>query len=502
MSTPKACAAVAALLVTLPAFARDSVNASIRSFEAGLRPAVSVEGEPEARWRIEDRMAHWKVPGVSIAVIRDGKIAWAKAYGLKIAGTSDRVDTNTVFSVGSLSKVGAAALTLRLVDAGRLDLDRDVNTYLKRWQMPGNAYTAVRPVTLAGIMSHSAGLTLDGFPDFKPGEALPSVLDTLDGKPPSKTEPVRVFYVPGSASSYSGGGTTVEQLIVEDVTGMPFTAAAKQYVFDVLGMSRSTYQNPLPAEHGNIAHAHDEEGKPTALPRGWEAMPEVAASGLWTTPSDYARMITAFIQSSRGATGSYLSLPLVRRMMTEVGHSSIGLGPFLSGHGATRRFSHSGSNDSYKAWMEGHLATGDGVVIFTNGATGGRILGEVRRAVAAAEGWVESGTLRLPRVQLSEAELKELAGVYEVSQSRDILATRVSDALPPVALSVAVEGSTLKVGWAGSDESSDFVAEDPTHFVERGDVESRVEFVRGYDGRIEGLLFRHGDYAYEGRRKG
>ena len=488
------------LATALPVVAKDSVGASMRSFEAGLRPAVSVEGEPQVRWRIEDRMAHWKIPGVSIAVIRDGRIAWSKAYGVKTAGTTDRVDTSTVFSVGSLSKVGTAAVTLRLVDAGRLDLDRNVNDYLKRWQVPKAAYLALRPVTLAGLMSHSAGLTLDGFPDFKPGESLPGVLDTLEGKPPSKTEPVRVFYVPGSAYSYSGGGTTVEQLLIEDVTGMPFAAAAKQFVFEPLGMSRSTYENPLPEAHGNIAHAHDDEGRPTALPRGWEAMPEMAASGLWTTPSDYARMVIAFIQSNRAPSG-FLAPTTARRMMTEVGHSQAGLGPFLDGHGMTRRFSHSGSNDSYQAWMEGHLATGDGVVIFTNGANGWDLLPELRRAVAVAEGWFDSGTVTVPRVALSEVELKELEGLYEVSASRDVMATRTEIEIPPVALRVASQGGRLRVGQAGEGGGSEFLPEDPTHFVESGDVRTRVEFVRGYGGRIEGLIYRHGDYAYEATRR-
>lgn len=157
--------------------------ARIHLFENSLRPAVSVRGQPEQRWTLQERMAHWKVPGLSIAVIREGKIAWAKGYGVLQAGGKEPVDTETMFSVGSVSKVGAAAVTLRLVDAGKLDLDRDVNDLLTRWKVRDNQYTVVRPVTLRGVMSHSAGLSVHGFDDYQPDEILPTTVDTLFALP-------------------------------------------------------------------------------------------------------------------------------------------------------------------------------------------------------------------------------------------------------------------------------------------------------------------------------
>lgn len=362
------------------------LESRIRVFESSLRPAADRADTSGIRWTLEERMAHHGVAGLSVAVIDDGEILWARGYGLKEAGTIDSVDTETVFSVGSVSKVGTAAITLRLVDEGRLDVDRDVNEYLRRWKVPTNALTAQEPVTLRRIMSHTAGLTVHGFRDFQPGETLPDIIQILDGAAPAKNPPVRVDLLPGSEFRYSGGGTTVEQLVIEDVTGLDFTDAARQYLFEPLGMSRSTYENPLPAEHGNIARAHGPDGAPRALPRGWEAMPEAAASGLWTTPSDYGLLIIALIESYHGDGGTFLSFETARAMMTEVPPSIFGLGPEVGGEGATRNFVHGGSNDSYKAFMAGYLAEGDGLVIFTNGASGSELIREVRHAVDAA-GW-------------------------------------------------------------------------------------------------------------------
>lgn len=331
-------------------------------------------------------MAFYGVPGVSIAVIENGAVLWAKGYGVKQAGSNDPIDTETVFSVGSVSKVGAAAITLRLADEGRLDVDRDVNDYLRRWKIPANDLTAKEPVTLRRIMSHTAGLTVHGFADYLPGEDLPTVVQILDGVAPAKNRPVRVDLLPGSEYRYSGGGTTVEQLVIEDVTGLAFTEAARRYLFGPLGMDRSTYENPLPAGHGNIARAHGRDGTPAALPRGWEAMPEAAASGLWTTPSDYAKLIIALIDSYHGRENAFLAQETAHDMMTAVPPGIFGLGPEVGGEGETLNFVHGGANDSYRALMAGYINLEGGLVIFTNGTQGNRLIGEIRRAVQAA-GW-------------------------------------------------------------------------------------------------------------------
>jgi CubicO group peptidase (beta-lactamase class C family) len=481
---------VAAVLAISPSKAlTDGDEARIRVFETSLRPAVSVEGGPEQRWTLAERMAHWKVPGLSIAVIRKGELAWARGYGVLQAGGAEKVDTETVFSVGSVSKVGAAATTLRLVDAGRLDLDRDVNAYLTRWKIPSNPYTAARPVTLRGIMSHTAGLSVHGFADFQPDETLPSTTDVLSGRPPAKNKPVEVTCAPGARYRYSGGGTMVEQLIVEETTGVDFPTAAQRLVLEPLGMTRSTYRNPLPPSHGDIAKAHGPDGRPRALPRSYESMPETAASGLWTTPSDYARLVIALIRSYRGESDAFLSGPLARQMMSEVDPGDFGLGPELSGQGPDRRFSHGGANDSYMAWIEGHLATGDGLVIFTNGANGTELYTEARRAAALAEGWSDGldDHVHVPAVALTKEELDERVGVYAVQESFTMSGTRYgSDEEPPFRI-VRRDDALYRLRRRGDGEPIPLTPMDTMHFID--DSGKVVEFVRNPAGVIDGLLF-------------
>ncbi len=361
------CLAVVILPINANLYDEESIP-SIENFEASFRNGRTLYGT------IEERMKLHRVPGMSIALIKNGKLLFAKSYGVKQAGTKDKIDSETVFSVGSVSKVAAAVATLRLVEQGKLDLDADVNRYLTSWQVTENKYTQKQPVTLRHILSHTAGFTIHGFKDFQPGEKLPNTLDTLMGRSPAQHGPVEVIFTPGTNYLYSGGGITVEQLIIEETTELDFASAVKKLVFEPLNMTRSTYQNPLPVNHGNIAKAHGPNGEPRALPRGWEAMPEMGASGLWTTPTELATLVIALIDAYHGESSAIISKTLAKDMMTRVKPGAFGLGPELSQDDV---FFHGGSNESYKAFMMGNLRTGNGVVILTNSANGRRLVNEI-----------------------------------------------------------------------------------------------------------------------------
>ncbi|MEM9422646.1 MAG: serine hydrolase domain-containing protein [Pseudomonadota bacterium] len=360
------------------------VAAKVALAEQSLRPNVRrLSMETPSRWTIAERMEYHGVPGVSIALIQDHKVVWAKGYGVRRAGGKDEVDTQTVFSVGSLSKVGAATAALRLVNNGTFDLDRSVNETLKGWKVPSNEFGDGSGVNLRRLLSHTAGLSVHGFADFKPGEKLPSTVDILNGAGAAKNSAVELIYTPGTSSAYSGGGTTVVQLAVEEAMASSFDDAVSQLVFDPLGMERSSYENPLPAEHGNIAYAHDQKGRLTAKPRGWHAFPEAGASGLWTTPTDYAKMLIALAGSYHGKT-EFLDQGLARQALTPVGGSPHGIGPRIRGTGEARRFAHTGANESYRAVFEYYVETGNGLIIFTNGEGGGALWSEIFNGFADA----------------------------------------------------------------------------------------------------------------------
>src|SRR5215471_7675263 len=220
-------------------------DARIEQVENGLRPPVLVEGDKT--WSIAERMKHYGVPGLSIAVIRDSKIEWAKGYGLSDVEEKKPVTPDTLFQAGSISKPVSAMAALELVQDGKMSLTADINTYLKTWKVPANEHTAKAPVTLERLLSHTAGLTVHGFPGYAAGAPVPTVPQVLDGAAPANTAPVRVDLDPGTQYRDSGGGYTIAQLAMTDVTGQTFPALMQRLVLGPLGMKESTFDQPLPA---------------------------------------------------------------------------------------------------------------------------------------------------------------------------------------------------------------------------------------------------------------
>ncbi|MEM6649487.1 MAG: serine hydrolase domain-containing protein [Pseudomonadota bacterium] len=392
-----------------------SLQDKIAHMEEGLRPAYRMKGEPGQRWTLEERMDHYNVPGVSIALIQDGNVVWAKGYGTSEVGSDNPIDPDTVFSVGSLSKTAGAMVALKMVADKELDLDHDVNEYLTTWQLPESDFSKTSPATLRGLFAHTAGLSVSGFADYLPGEDLPTTIETLNGMGPAKNDPVEFIYTPGTHSSYSGGGTTVAELVMEDVSALSFPEVSDQKVFTPLRMTRTTFENPLPASHGNIAHAHDENGERTALPRGWHAFPERAASGLWTTPTDYATMLIALVDSYHGEEDAFLPQALAIDTLTEQGPSDHGIAPVMKGSGIERRLAHGGSNEAYKALYEVFLETQSGIVVFTNGANGWPLNDEIARATYDAFGWPGREEIISIPTSLSSKQLGKFAGIYELT---------------------------------------------------------------------------------------
>lgn len=442
----------------------------------GLRPTVLKAGEPLPRWSLAERMAFHHVPGVAIAVLKEGRVVQAVGFGVREAGTHEAVDGNTLFSVGSISKVVTAAAALRLVAQGRLELDRDVERYLKSWHIPPGPGSANPTVTLRQLMSHTAGLSVHGFPDFLPGEALPTLVESLNGTPPAQNEPVRPLRPPGQLSDYSGGGTTVEQMVIEDVTGTPLETVARHQVFDPLGMVRSTFESPLSAARGNIAKAHDDSGEPTARPRGWQAFPQQAAAGLWTSAQELGAFVGALIQTYQGHS-AFLPRALALDMMTEVSPSWHGLGPRLDGAGQTRVFHHGGTNDSYRAWIEGYLETGDGFVILTNGEGGGLLRVEIRNALSDAIGRGVNPPIQAIALAPGSVRLEDYAGTYRADPAIPVDFRRaLTDLFDIEALEIKVHDGALSVSIP--DETGSLLPLTPTRFVAPTVFGTQYEFHR------------------------
>lgn len=406
----------AIVLAAAPAPAQDTaVAARIRRVENGLSTAVMVAGRSDQGLPIAERMRVHRTPAVSIAVINDGRIEWARAYGTLQAGGSVPADTATLFQAASISKPVATLAMLRLMERGQLSLDDDVNSYLRAWRVPENAFTAREKVTLRRIVSHSAGLTVSGFPGYAADSAMPTTVQILDGERPANTAPVRVDTVPGSRLRYSGGGMTVMQQMLVDLTGRPFPLFMRETVLLPLGMVHSSYDQDVTAERAaRVARAHGADGAPVR--GGWHRYPEMAAAGLWTTPSDLARFALAVQNAFRGAEGGVVSPALARQILAQQSggqDGGFGLGMEVHPVDGGLGFGHSGSNKGYRARMVAFTATGEGAVVMTNSDAGGELIMEILRALATEYGWPEFRPVEKTAVTLDRAVLAYAPGRYQ-----------------------------------------------------------------------------------------
>ncbi|MBZ9751402.1 beta-lactamase family protein [Deinococcus sp. HMF7604] len=368
--------------------------ATIQQVEQGLRPARPF-WQPPGHWAgmsLTDRMAFHHVPGVSVAVIDHGQVVWARGYGVLQAGQPAPVTPSTLFQAASISKAVTATAALRLVQSGQLGLDVPVNQTLRSWQLPENALTRQHPVTLRHLLAHTAGIGMPGYLGYPAGQALPTLRQVLDGQAPATSQPVRVERRPGQAYAYSGGGYEVLQLLMQDAAGTAFPDLMRRQVLAPLGMTRSGFTQPLPAAlESQAAVAHQPNGTP--LPGRWHTYPELAAAGLWSTPSDLARWLLALSGAAQKTPGAVLSPGVMDQMLTN--HTpglkgwqhAYGLGLTLHGHGPTLSFGHSGINQGFRAIAVMYPQTGQGAVIMTNGENGVPLYNELLESIAAAYHW-------------------------------------------------------------------------------------------------------------------
>jgi CubicO group peptidase (beta-lactamase class C family) len=378
--------ALGLLAVMRFSFAGDDA-ARIQRVEHGIDPLVVDDANRPLPLDIAKLMKAYNDPALSIAVIDDYRIVWAKAYG--VVGTDDSrpVDEHTLFQAGSISKPVAATAMLQLVESGKLSLDENVNTYLKTWKLPDNEFTKDEKVTLRRIASHTAGTTVHGFGGYEVGQPIPTIAQILDGKPPANSNAVRVTFVPGSKMRYSGGGVTIEQLVMTDVTGTAFPDLMRTSVLDKLDMRDSTYEQPLPRDRAaHAAHATSSDGKP--VKGHWHIYPEMAAAGLWTTPTDLAKFAIETALAEEGKSSKVLSSATTRERLTAQPNTnnSGGLGFFLSPD-VPGDFSHDGADEGFQASLLMNAKTGKGVVIMVNSDNGMLIAWEVMRSVAKEYAW-------------------------------------------------------------------------------------------------------------------
>ncbi len=432
----------------------------VRGVENGLPPLTLIGNRLPLQLSLQKLMELFNVPGLSLAIIDNFEIAWAKGYGAAEAGTSIPVTPQTLFQAGSVSKPIAAAGALNLVEQGRLSLDDDVNQSLKTWKVPENDFTRDQKVTLRRIMSHSAGLTVHGFPGYDVDVPIPTLVQVLEGEKPANTAPVRVDFVPGTQWRYSGGGVLVEQQLMIDVTGVPFPQLMRELVFDKIGMEDSGYEQPLPAEraeqaacgtywNGNVVH-----GK-------WHVYPEMAAGGLWSTPSDLAQFAIEMALSKQGKSNRVLSqaitLEMLKSQVERLGEFALGdaahpdrmgLGFFLGDVTCPDLFGHIGDDEGFQAMLIMYADSGQGAAMLANSQNGILIGDYLLENIAVEYGWSNYTPPDRPRLAAPAAlvTIAQLEGMQAAIRQYWALGKATSSRYTPDKNTLLIFGYLLLAG--------------------------------------------------------
>ena len=461
-------------------FGQSPVPSRIQRVEQGLLPSVLIKGSPG--WTIQERMKHYKIPGVSIAVINNFKVEWARGYGVKDLETNEPVTSETLFQAGSISKPVAAMVALKRVEQGKIALDENINNKLTSWKLPDNEFTAKRKVTLANLLSHTGGLTVHGFPGYAVGEKLPTLPQVLDGAPPANTAAVRVDIEPGTKFRYSGGGTTIAQLTIMDIEKKPYPQIAQETVLTPLGMTSSTYSQPLPdairkkAATGYRSNGKEVEGK-------IHVYPEMAAAGLWTTPTDLAKFAIEVQLSLQGKSNKVLTKETITKMVTPFIEEQVGMGFFIEKHGNAIYFGHGGADEGFRAGLLVHRDKGYGVAVMVN-SDNGEIINEIFRSVAKEYQWEDYLPQTHEIVSVAPDKLDEYTGRFLVSPDRVLTINR--------------EGTKL-VAQPTADTGFEMLPLSETEFV-RTDQNNRYTFIRSENGKVDAVKVRFDGGEVQARR--
>ena len=380
------------------------IEESIYAIENGLYTKVQIDSVYKTS-NILDQMSEHNVPGLSIAVVNNGQIEWAKGYGTANSLTKKQVNNNTLFQAASISKPITVLGILRLYDLGLIDLDTNVNSYLKKWNVPENKFTTETPVTIRQLLTHTAGVTVHGFPGYTNEEEIPTLVEILEGK--GNTDVIEVDTKPGLMWRYSGGGYTILQCLIEDVSGESFSEYMSKYILKPLGMNNSHFNEQVDSSLASAAF----NSKGEMIPHLWNRYPEKAAAGLWTTPTDLAKYCVEIQNIKSGKKDGILKRSTIEMILNN--HiDNWGLGVILDQPSGISTFGHSGKNIGYTNQMRACVDKGQAIIVLTNGDNGKRIIDDIIRSVSTYYNWDIHSVKRVNPITLSTSEMKRLAGSY------------------------------------------------------------------------------------------
>lgn len=371
---------------------------------------------------IEERLAYYKIPGISVAVINNSEIEWARGFGYKDVSTREPVIQNTLFQAASISKVFTAITFMKLKEKNEIDLDADVNSYLKSWKVPSNKDWQPK-VTLRQLLSHTAGINVSGFGGYSIEEQIPTTVEILNGTYPANSLPVKSTIFPGKHARYSGGGFIVAQLILEDKFGQPFNTVMDKLVLSPLNLRSSTFEQPISKSKQHLtATGYVLDYQP--VNGGCDIHPEMAAAGLWTTPMDLAKMILEIQKATQGKS-DFISAKTANEMLTKQNTDATGIGIgfwfYQNTSGDSLLFTHAGGNDGFQSLFFGYKNLGKGVVVMINSSNDYELMYEVIRSVAFEYNWPDKFIREIKNFDISDELLNEYEGKYSYDKDCEII---------------------------------------------------------------------------------
>jgi len=340
--------------------------------------------EKDSAWNILSRMSHYKIKGISIAIVHNYKIEWAKGYGWADENVRRPVTPETRFQAASISKSLNAIGMIKLAQENKLDLQADVNQYLTSWKFPYDAKSNGKKISAIELLSHTAGLNVNGFEGYQMGAPLPTIVQILNGQPPANSAAIRSMIEPGLRSEYSGGGITISQLIVMDNTRIPYAQFMQDEVLTPLGMTGSSYEQPSKIDSNLLATAYRANGD--EVPGKYHVYPEQAAAGLWTTPIDLSKYIIETQLAWEGRSSKVLNQTMTHLRLTANGDAHAALGVFIDSTDGRVYFQHSGANEGFRCLYMGSFSGGDGLVIMVN-SDNFAIIPEILNSISKVYHW-------------------------------------------------------------------------------------------------------------------
>lgn len=372
-------------------------------------------------WTLDERMKFYGIHGVSIAVVNDYKIQWAKGYGYMDKHNEQPVTTETLFQAASISKAINTMGIIKLYQDGKVDLYKDINTYLTSWKFPYEKKHEGKPVNLANLLSHTSGITAHngkGFPGYEKGKNLPTIPQILNGEKPANTNGIKLYAVPDASYEYSGEGTLISQLALTDVTKQAYNDYMTKTIFEPLGMTHSYFIQPPTAEMDmRIAGGYD--GKKQYIQGKYFVHPELSSAGLWTTPTDICKYIVETEMSLKGQSNKVLSKeitqlrfkPAKENIQTNI---DLIMGGYLYKTKGDTYFFHSGGNNGYTCLHFGSINSGRGFAIMTNGSACIQFIKEIANSIARVYNWDDFPLLPVHRtlIAFTDIEMQNYVGKY------------------------------------------------------------------------------------------